>query len=236
MDATPYYTSLYAGQIQTSSLDDKYYNEWQCNALEMTDGIYEDGCDFFNECDSSHIHEEPVDSFPCNEPYTLGSPSFTHYTKVDFKNYIYATNNTSIGLFLTCPDSNSPDVHLSLDLTNTNKYVDSTLNYSVGDFMRILIGINGIHLKYITQMSGVHYIWNNINTESTHPPGGDNYHLEKATGDKYNALEKLLMGAFEIWGRPEYIQNAVNMLNSHITNTILTLNYTQTQSNNMYKV
>jgi len=205
---------------------DLAYNNWQCQTKEMTDGIYEDGCDFFTECESGHIHNPPSDSFPSQEHFTLGIPSFTHYTSVAFTPFIHTTTQDSIVLTLTPTNPQAEHVFLTLDLTNSKKSENPRqVNYSVGDFMRILIGINGTHLKFITGTTGVHYIWNNVNPDSDMPPGKNNHQLETNYNlTNRNALEKLIQGCFEIWGRPECLDSAVSMINNHIVNTILLLN------------
>ena len=205
---------------------DVAYNKWQCQATEMTDGIYEDGCDFFDECESQHIHNTPYDTFPSQEPFTLGIPSFTHYTRVAFSPFIYTTTHDTIVLTLTPNDPQAEHVFLTLDLTNSKKSENPTqVNYSVGDFMRILIGMKGMYLKFITGASGVHYIWNNVYPDSDMPPGKNNSQLETNYNLTHrNALEKLIQGCFEIWGRPECLNYAVLMINNHIINTILLLN------------
>ena len=156
-----------------------------------------DGNAFFDDCSALKIHNPPSDSVPDQEPYKYGSPLFTHYTQVNFSGFISYKTDAYISLNA---------LESSLRLSNGNIYG----MYSVDDFMRILIGKNGMHLKYIQYYTNIHYIWNKTKDSSI---------LDS------NLNNKIVNGIFEIWGRRECLYFATVMLSNHISNVIRLMAY-----------
>ena len=68
----------------------------------------------------------------------------------------------------------------------------------LSQFISNVIGFQGSHLKYITILTGCHYIWYNENP--------------------LNLPQKPTFGCFQLWGHPNYLPYATFLLTSHIKN------------------
>ena len=75
----------------------------------------------------------------------------------------------------------------------------------------MLIGCDGMHLKNITQSTGMHYIW------STRNENADKFQNEH--------IDKISNGVIQIWGMDQLLPNAIQNLHNHIKNTLLDISY-----------
>ena len=171
------------------------YNEWQSNPKfhteesQLTDGIYYDGLIHQLEEENHQLLSNltPYSSSPLEEPWIYGPPSFTYYTQIDLP-ILQLGYNLQFGPY----QSNDTIKGDTLFIPCNGKCEHSILKQYIGH----IIGPQGDHLKYITETTGLHYIWYNENpkNEPTLPP----------------------WGCFQLWGCPEKLPYAKALLNTHI--------------------
>lgn len=168
------------------------YNQWQSNPKfhnqnnQLTDGIYYDGI--------IHQLEDDIHQFIANSPipdssYPHQEPWFDGPPSLSYYTQVDLPIHL-LGYGFQCGMDTFNDS--IINIPKTGKCDHPIIKLYIGH----IIGPLGQHLKTITETTGVHYIWYNENPKdaSSLPP----------------------WGCFQLWGRPERLPNAVNMLQTHI--------------------
>ncbi len=131
---------------------------------------FQEKCKLIAESDKSLYNYYNPESNPIDDHYSNGPPFLCSYTQIKVPFHI-----------------------LPMDKPN------NTERYGVEDFVPLIIGKNGKHLKWITETSGIHYIWYNKNPLSLQ----DNIVTRDAV--------------FQLWGQEHLLSYAVALLQTHIT-------------------
>ena len=121
-------------------------------------------------------------STPEMEPWYDGPPQFTYYTQVEIPFHLLNCN------FTTDPDCTLPN---TIYIPSTGTIKSPIIHLVIGR----IIGKNGYFLKYLTEITGLHYIW-------------------------YNQSNTNTWGVFELWGSPDKLPYACYLLNQRIESII----------------
>lgn len=121
----------WALEMLVEQQDDDRYNQWQNRQDEMTDGIQQDGDEFFNEIQRHHYLAE------LPQRYEFGEPYYAAYHLPDS-----AFHGEDVWV-----QSGSGPASYGLSKTEQRELIGQ------------IIGQNGCHLKAITEQMGAYYIW-----------------------------------------------------------------------------